>query len=44
VPADDEQERGDSMAQPYTAAGVQLLDVLRDPSHQRAVYWSGHGF
>jgi hypothetical protein len=36
--------RGDSMAHPYTAAGVQLLDVLRDPGHERAVYWSGDGF
>jgi hypothetical protein len=33
--------RGDSMAQPYTPAGVQLLEVLRDPSHQRGGYWSG---
>jgi hypothetical protein len=36
--------RGDSMAHPYTAAGGHLLDVLRDPSHERAVYWSGDGF
>ena len=36
--------RGDTMAHPYTTAGAQLIDVLRDPSHQRAVYWHGDGF
>ena len=36
--------RDGTMAHPYTAAGVQLLTVLRDSSNERAVYWSGDGF
>jgi predicted N-acetyltransferase YhbS len=33
-----------TMFHPYTAAGTQLLAALRDPTNERAVFWSGDSF
>jgi predicted N-acetyltransferase YhbS len=43
-PAGQWRVNADAMACPYTAAGADLLQALREPTNQRGVYWYGDGF